>query len=281
MTIEIALPQTALASTIDTAGPAHEVTPDLAYLRTMLVNVVFVGTRNAGRGNWVLVDTGIFGSAAAIRIAAEARFGSGTHPAAILMTHGHFDHVGALEELSRDWDVPVYAHPRETPYLNGQQSYPPSDPKADGGIMPKLSPLFPRSPVDVGDRLVDLPADGTVPFLPGWQWIHTPGHTPGHVSFWNARSRCLIVGDAFITTGQESAYEVATQKLEMHGPPRYFTPDWAAAGDSVRRLCALQPDLVITGHGRPASGPQMLAALTELAEDFEAIAPPERLRRSG
>ncbi len=280
MTVQIALPDTALASSHEGGGPTHEVAPDLAYLRTMLVNVVFIGVRNAPPAGWLLVDAGIMGSAGAILGAAEARFGKDSPPAAILMTHGHFDHVGALEELSRHWDVPVYAHPIEAPYLTGRASYPPSDPKAEGGIMPKLSPLFPRSPVNVGERLVDLPADGSVPFLPGWQWIHTPGHTPGHVSFWNPQRRCLIVGDAFITTGQESAYEVARQTLEMHGPPRYFTPDWASAAQSVRTLAALRPDLVITGHGRPAAGPEMLEALDQLAEQFETIAVPEHLRSS-
>jgi glyoxylase-like metal-dependent hydrolase (beta-lactamase superfamily II) len=280
MTIQIALPETALASVRRSDGHAHEVTPDLAYLRTVLVNVVMIGVPHAGAGRWVLIDTGIPGSAAAIRAAAAARFGDQAPPVAILMTHGHFDHVGALEELSRDWNVPIYAHRFEAPFLTGAEKYPPSDPKADGGIMAKLSPLFPRSPIDVGERLQVLPEDGSVPHLPGWQWLHTPGHTPGHVSFWNPQSRCLIAGDAFITTGQESAYEVAQQTLEMHGPPRYFTPDWLSAAASVRKLAALRPDLVITGHGRPAAGPQMLAALGELAENFETIAPPDHLRHA-
>lgn len=278
MTVQIALPDTALASSHEGGGPTHEIAPDLAYLRTMLVNVVLIGVRNAGPGGWLLVDAGIIGSAGAIRSAAEARFGKHAPPAAILMTHGHFDHVGALEELARHWDVPVYAHALEAPYLTGRASYPPSDPRADGGIMPKLSPLFPRSPVNLGKRLEALPEDGSVPFLPDWQWVHTPGHTPGHVSFWHPARRCLVAGDAFITTGQESAYEVIRQTLEMHGPPRYFTPDWIAAATSVRKLAALAPDLVITGHGRPVAGPSMLAALEKLAAEFETIAVPEHLR---
>ena len=45
----------------------------------------------------------------------------------------------------------------------------------------------------------------------------------------NACDRTLIAGDAFITTKQESAYAVATQRPELHGPPMYFTPDWRSA----------------------------------------------------
>jgi glyoxylase-like metal-dependent hydrolase (beta-lactamase superfamily II) len=81
------------------------------------------------------------------------------------------------------------------------------------------------------------------------------------VSLWRTDDRTLIVGDAFITTKQESAYAVATQRPELHGPPMYFTPDWDTAGESVRRLAALEPELVITGHGRPLGGVEMRTAL--------------------
>jgi glyoxylase-like metal-dependent hydrolase (beta-lactamase superfamily II) len=141
--------------------------------------------------------------------------------------------------------------------------------------MARLSPLYPRSPVNVGSRLRLLPADGGIPFMPGWRSLHTPGHTPGHVSFWRDADRALIVGDAFVTTGQESAYEVAVQAPEMHGPPMYFTTDWEAAGHSVERLAALEPDLVVTGHGRPMQGKAMRQALHELARDFDRVAVPK------
>jgi glyoxylase-like metal-dependent hydrolase (beta-lactamase superfamily II) len=111
--------------------------------------------------------------------------------------------------------------------------------------------------------------------MPGWRWIHTPGHTPGHISLWRAEDAALIVGDAFVTTRQESLYSALTQRPEMHGPPMYFTPDWRAAGDSVRRLARLQPDLIVTGHGRAMEGPRMRKALWRLADRFEEIAIPE------
>jgi hypothetical protein len=84
----------------------------------------------------------------------------------------------------------------------------------------------------------------------------------------------LISGDAVITTGQESAYEIAVQKPEMHGPPRYFTPDWAAAETSAKALAALEPRLIVSGHGRGMEGPEMLAALHRLADNFHDIAVP-------
>jgi glyoxylase-like metal-dependent hydrolase (beta-lactamase superfamily II) len=132
--------------------------------------------------------------------------------------------------------------------------------------------------VNVGRRLQALPADGSVPVLPGWQWIHTPGHAPGHVSFWREADRSLIVGDAFVTTRQESVYAAATQEPELHGPPMYFTPDWPSAKDSVRRLAALEPELVVTGHGRAMRGSGMRDALHRLARDFDVLAVPKHGR---
>ena len=72
-------------------------------------------------------------------------------------------------------------------------------------MMPLLVTLFPRRPIDVSRWLQRLPEDGGVPQMPGWRWIHTPGH----ISFWRERDRTIVAGDAFITTNQESAYAVA------------------------------------------------------------------------
>lgn len=256
----------------------REIAPDLAYRRLLMVNVVFYGTPGAADRDWVLIDAGVIGTKALITGAAEARFGPGARPSAIVMTHGHFDHVGALEDLASEWDVPVYAHALERPYLDGSAAYPPGDPSVGGGLMAGLSRFYPTRPVDVSSRLRTLPADGSVPGMPGWRWIHTPGHAPGHVSLWREADRAMIVGDAFVTTTQESAYAVALQEPEMHGPPRYFTVDWDKARSSVEALAALAPDLVVTGHGRAMQGPEMTAALNDLARGFDRIARPERGR---
>ncbi len=265
----------------DIAGEARddgtvEVAPDLAYLRLAIVNVVFYG--RPGAWDWVLVDTGIIGMAGRIRRAAAERFGADVPPAAIVLTHGHFDHVGTLEELARGWDAPVYAHSLEMPYLYGSASYPPPDPTVGGGLTALLSPLFPRGPVDVKERLRPLPEDGSVPGMPGWRWMHTPGHSVGQVSLWREADRALIAADTFVTTAQESAYAAITQEPELHGPPKYFTHDWQAARASVERLASLEPELVVTGHGRAMHGAAMREALHTLAKDFDRLAVPEHGR---
>ena len=84
-----------------------EVTESVAGLRIGIVNVFLYGSPNAGDGRWVLIDAGLHGSAERIIHAAEELYGEGTRPAAIVLTHGHFDHVGALRDLALLWDVPI------------------------------------------------------------------------------------------------------------------------------------------------------------------------------
>lgn len=255
-------------------GDVQVVLPDLAYQQLLIVNVLFYGAPGVGDREWILIDTGVMGATGRIRETAAQRFGAEARPAAIILTHGHFDHVGTLRELAEHWDAPVYAHAAEPPYLNGSSSYPSPDPTVGGGLMAALARFYPRGPVDVSQRLHPLPEDGSVPGIPGWQWLHTPGHTSGHISLWRAADRTLIAGDAFITTRQESAFAVALQQPELHGPSMYYTADWDAAQRSVERLASPEPELVVTGHGPALQGEKMRAALQTLARDFQQIAVP-------
>jgi glyoxylase-like metal-dependent hydrolase (beta-lactamase superfamily II) len=271
---------TSVVAHADDENGAHVIAPDLAYRRTAIVNVVFCGhaygnvAADTSSADWVLIDAGVPGMAGRIRETARSRFGD-RPPVAIVLTHGHFDHIGSLEDLVREWNVPIYAHELELPFLNGTSSYPPPDPSVGGGMMSLTSPLFPNGPFDFSKWLKALPADGAVPGMPGWRWIHTPGHAPGHVSLWRASDRTLIAGDAFITTRQESAYAVATQEVELHGPPMYYTPDWESARASVRALAMLEPELAVTGHGRAVRGQQFRDALHLLANQYDEIAVPK------
>src|SRR5690606_26415554 len=172
------------------------------------------------------------------------------------------------------WAAPVWAHRLELPYLTGRSAYPPPDPTVGGGAMAALSFTYPRQPIDLGPRVRSLPDDGAVPEMPGWRWIHTPGHTAGHVSLFREADRTLVAGDAFVTTKQESATAALTQRPEIHGPPAYYTPDWVAARRSVEALAALEPEVVATGHGAPMRGEGMRQALHALAEDFDRRAVP-------
>lgn len=241
-------------------------------LRLLLVNVYAVATDDG----WVLVDAGLPGSGPFIAQWAERHF-SGRTPECILLTHGHFDHVGGLEHLLELWPVPVYAHPLEKKYLDGTSQYPAPDASAGGGIMSVLAPFYPRGPIDVSARLQMLPPAEAVPKLREWRFLHTPGHTEGHVSFFRERDRVLLAGDAFCTTKQESATAIATQRPELHGPPAYYTQDWEHARESVQRLAELQPDVLAPGHGLPFAGHHAAEKLAQLAADFDRVARPRKV----
>ncbi|MDP4083376.1 MAG: MBL fold metallo-hydrolase [Bacillota bacterium] len=257
------------------SGAGIDVLPDLYCYTNKIVNLCFVGEKNH---DFVLIDAGMPKSAAEIMEEAVERFGENACPKAIILTHGHFDHVGSLVELLENWRVPVYAHLDELPYLTGKRNYPPGDPKVDSGLVAKMSPFFPNHGIDISSHVKELPLDGTIPNMPGWKWIHTPGHTPGHISLFREDDRALIAGDAFVTVKQESLYSVIVQEQQISGPPKYFTTNWEDAYHSVRKLEALQPSIAVTGHGLPMRGKELTNGLSHLVNHFKEIAVPENGR---
>lgn len=260
------------APRISTFGGTQVLRPDVVRVRLPMVNVYLLGLPGEA---WTLVDAGLPGTAGLIRAAAQ-KYHAGTPPTAIVLTHGHLDHIGALPSLLRTWPVPVYAHQLELPHLTGQIPYPFPDPTV-GGMMSALSPIFVPGPFDFRRHMQALPLTGEVPFLPGWRWLHTPGHSAGHVSLWRDADRTLIVGDAFVTTRQESVTGALAQKPTLvHRPPAYYTPNWDAARESVQLLAGLKPSLAATGHGHPMTGEQMNPDLQNLARDFDEVARPRR-----
>lgn len=246
------------------AGSSIQVADDVERVAIVFVNAYLVGERGAP---WVLVDSGLPGFAARVRRAAEKRFGRDRPPRAIILTHGHFDHAGSVNELATQWETAVYAHPLELPFLTGRSDYPPQDPTV-GGTLGFLSRTFPRKSIDLGARVRPLPGDGSVPGMPDWRWIHTPGHTPGHISLFRDTDRTLLAGDALATLNQDSAIAMITQHPEFSVPPAPLTTDWDAAHASVRHLASLRPFAISAGHGLPVRGPRVATDLQRFAELF-------------
>ena len=241
----------------------ERIAPDVGWLPISFVNAYFVGRPGEA---WALIDTGLPGRAGHIFEAAAARFGAGSRPEAIYLTHGHFDHRGSAGQLVEQWDVPIYAHRMELPYLTGRSAYPPPDPTI-GGAIAFLSRFMPSGAADLEGRLRELP-DGELPGLADWHWIATPGHSPGHVSFFRSSDRVLLAGDAFATMNMDSWTGLIGGKKELAPGGAPFNIDWGATRHSVQKLAELRPNVVGCGHGIPMSDAELPERLQRFANRF-------------
>jgi glyoxylase-like metal-dependent hydrolase (beta-lactamase superfamily II) len=200
---------------------------------------------------FTLVDTMIGGSAKSIRAAAEE---AGAPIVRIALTHAHADHVGSVDALRGDLpDAELAISQRDSVYLRGdkspQQGEPP-DAKARGGL-PKLESQ-PTLLLSAGDRVGSL------------EVVASPGHTAGHVAYFDTRDRSLIAGDAFQSKGGVAV----SGKLKPAFPfPALATWHKPTAVESARALRALDPSRMAVGHGRVIDNPagEMDAAIAAAA----------------
>lgn len=241
----------------------ERIAPDVGWQPISFVNAYFVG--HSGEP-WALIDTGLPGRAEQIFEAAEARFGSGSRPEAIYLTHGHFDHAGSARELADRWAVPIFVHRMELPYLTGRSDYPPPDPTL-GGAMAFLSRFIPYRARDLGTYARELPND-KLPGLPDWEWIPTPGHSPGHISFFRSSDGVLLAGDAFATMNMDSWVGLVTGKKQLSRGGAPFNIDWQATRESIEKLANLRPKVVGCGHGIPMRGDDLPDRLKRFADRF-------------
>src|SRR5699024_1764241 len=111
------IPMTSITSQI-----REEVINDIFYYTDQIVNVSIIGYPK--EGEWFLIDAGLPYAAEESMSVATERFGEGSKPKVIILTHAQFEHVGGVVELVKAWGVPVYAHELVIPYLSGVKSYP-------------------------------------------------------------------------------------------------------------------------------------------------------------
>lgn len=259
-----------------------EIAAGVGHLAVSIANVYFVG---APGEPWVLVDTGLPGKAQMIRRAAQARYGA-ARPQAIVLTHGHFDHAGSAADLADHWGVPIFAHPLEKPYLTGRSPYPPGDPTVPGFMGFMMRFVKRTQGFDLGGRLRPI-ENSELPGMPGWECHHTPGHSPGHLSFFRRSDRTLLAGDACTTVDVDSLVAVVTKQQRVCRPPTPMNYDWKAARESVRLLSSLEPSTLACGHGVPMKGADASLQLAALAREFPIprhgryVAEPARVGESG
>ncbi|MGP4080905.1 MBL fold metallo-hydrolase [Pseudalkalibacillus sp. R45] len=108
----------------------------------------------------------------------------GLKPSAILLTHAHFDHIGALDEVRSKWHVPVYLHQEELEWLG--------NPDLNGS---SFFPMVQSVVMNEADHVLkggqNLEIDGF-----SCKVLYTPGHSPGSVSFYFKESELVVSGDA-------------------------------------------------------------------------------------
>jgi glyoxylase-like metal-dependent hydrolase (beta-lactamase superfamily II) len=233
-------------------------------------NVYFVRSANA----WVLVDAGWESDLPRIEKAAAELVGRDAAPAAIVLTHDHPDHAGAARALAERWSCRVFVHPAESAIAGGSFAamWRHAGPLDRYVILPAISALGRRRRDAMLERnslapvMEVLEPDGEIPYLPGWRWVHTPGHTPGHVSFFRADDGVLLSGDALVTLQVNTLAGIVRGRQGLSGPPWYTTADPVAGRASLRTLAALDPRVLAGGHGRPLTGPGTADALHRFAE---------------
>ncbi|MCK9536404.1 MAG: MBL fold metallo-hydrolase [Bacilli bacterium] len=246
--------------------------PDIHMLDFKIVNAFIIGNVRMRKYDWVIVDTGISNSGKTIVRTGEKLFGILGAPQAIVLTHGHFDHIGGVEKILDRWNVPVYAHSEEIPYLVGEKSYPEPQPEVEG-LVSKMSPFFPQHYLK---NIIPLPPDGYVPCMPEWRWIYTPGHSCGHIALYRESDGVLLAGDAFTTLKQESLLSLITKKEQIGGPPADLTPDWENSRRSIETLRNLNPKFALPSHGKPLQGASLLKHLDLLIINFQEKAVTEQ-----
>ena len=167
-------------------------------------------------------------------------------PVAVLLTHGHFDHVWSVAPVCGARDIPAYIHPGDRALL--------SDPGRGLGLRPGQE-IFGGLTLSEPDDVREL-ADGTVLALAGLEITvdHAPGHTPGSVAF-RSGTDVMFSGDLL--------FAGSIGRTDLPGG------DTAVMMDSLARVCLPLPDetQVLPGHG-PATtigaeraGNQFLAGL--------------------
>lgn len=212
----------------------ERLTPDLHRLGNIgMVNCFLVREEDG----FTLVDASLPGAMGAILRAAE---GLGGAIRRIVLTHGHFDHVGATDELvERLPGVELLAGERESRLMAGDFSLEAGE--RGGGLFG-----FRRVKTNPARLLQDGERVGSL------RVVNSPGHSPGHIAFLDERDGSLFAGDAFTTHGAVLAAGTFRWWFPMAA---FFAWNAELAARSAERLADLRPELLAVGHGPCVANP--------------------------
>jgi glyoxylase-like metal-dependent hydrolase (beta-lactamase superfamily II) len=160
------------------------------------------------------------------------------------LTHAHPDHAGGSRQLVEAFDVPVWVGERDRVAV--EAGGPPAPETWAAGAVARLGRF---ESVGVARALREGDDVGH-----GFTVLDTPGHSDGHVALWRESDRTLVLGDVLFNL------HPLTTRPGLREPPRILTRDPQVNRESARRLAALEPELMLFGHGPPLRDPAVLAA---------------------
>lgn len=176
----------------------------------------------------VLVDAGTSGMAKKVLRQVE-----GHTVAAHTITHAHPDHVGGSRKVVDTLGVPFWSPAGDAATVeDGTQVVPETRFSPVMRAAGRFKPLTVARRLQEGDEVA------------GFTVLDTPGHSPGHISFWRESDRALVCGDVFF-----HMLFPPTLKPGLREPYAIVTPDIPRNRESMRRLVELEPATVCFGHG--------------------------------
>lgn len=161
----------------------------------------------------------------------------GRDVAAHALTHAHFDHYGASHAVCQKLGIPLWCGAADVEAVEA------------GKMVGKGGRMVPGPKSHRVDRAL-----GEGDEVAGFTVLDTPGHSPGHVSYWRESDRVLLCGDVMW------GYNPFRLGGPMREPFTSFSPDVELNRASARRLAQLEPALVCFGHGKPLRDPAKFAA---------------------
>jgi len=156
------------------------------------------------------------------------------------LTHAHFDHYGSSHAICEKLGIPLWCSANDVEAVEAGKMVAPNG---------RMVPAARAHPVAKALREGDEVA--------GFQVLDTPGHSPGHVSYWRESDRVLVCGDVMW------GYNPLLLMGQPMEPWSFINPDTTKNRQSARRLAALQPALVCFGHGKPLRDTQKFIAAVE------------------
>jgi hydroxyacylglutathione hydrolase len=152
--------------------------------------------------------------------------------AAVALTHVHPDHQGSAAFLCEAYGVPLWCHAGDRGRMEGTEV------AAPGNFGQWLSDRLFTGPPHPVARTLEAGEE-----IEGFKVHHTPGHSPGHVTFFRESDGVAIAGDVV------NAMNLMTGRPGLHEPPAFFSFDPAQNRESIRRLAEMDPQVLCLGHG--------------------------------